>query len=249
METGLNGKRILVTGAGKGIGAEITRALVGEGAIPLVHYHKNDELIEELRKELVSQCPESLFFQADFSKPEEVEQLAQKVVASGSVYGVVHNAGWANNASFMESKREEWLRAVQVDLLAVMTLTQRLLPTMQEAHQGRIVNIVGDSARIGERGLSVSTAGRGGVIAFGKSLAREVGRENITVNTVALGLIKTPSTQWLTPELEQKAARNYPMGRLGRIEDVVPAILFLLSEKAGWITGQTLSVNGGYSMI
>lgn len=248
LELGLMGKNILVTGAGKGIGVAIARALAAEGAVPLVHYHRSDAGVEALRQEFTLECPGCLFFQADLANSVEVEQLAEQVLAAGPVYGLVHNAGWANNGSFMESKREEWQKALQVDLLAVMALTHRLLPSMQEAHQGRIVHIVGDSARIGERGLSVSTAARGGIIAFGKSLAREVGRENITVNTVSLGLIKTPSTQWLTPELEQKASRNYPMGRLGRIDDVVPAVLFLLSEGAGWITGQTLSVNGGYSM-
>ncbi|MBE3555853.1 MAG: SDR family oxidoreductase [Firmicutes bacterium] len=249
MDFGLGGKRILVTGAGKGIGAAIALSLVEEGAVPLVHVHRFDAEVDTLRQKIAAKCPEALFIQADLEIQSDVERLAEEAISSGPVYGVVHNAGWANNGRFMESAKEEWQKTVQVDLLAIMTLTQRLLPEMQKAGRGRILHIVGDSARVGERGLSVSTAARGGVLAFGKSLAREIGREQITVNTVALGLIQTPSTQWLTPELEQKAARNYPMGRLGRIEDVVPAILFLLSEGAGWITGQTLSVNGGYSMI
>jgi 2-hydroxycyclohexanecarboxyl-CoA dehydrogenase len=150
--------------------------------------------------------------------------------------------------NFADSAPEAWKPEIDVCLFGVLHCCRAVLPIMAEQNQGRIVNIASDAARVGEKQMAVYAAAKGGIVAFSKSIAKDHGRHWINVNVVCPGTTKTPMVSFLTPELEAKWVKSYTLRRLGQPEDIADAIVFLLSDRASWITGQTISVNGGYSM-
>jgi len=168
----------------------------------------------------------------------------------GPVEVLVNNAGYLESKLFVETRPEEWTRQVDVCLYGVMHCCHAVAPRMARQRGGRIVNIVGDSARVGQPRLSITAAARGGVLTLTKTLAKELGRANITVNALALGYVETAHSdqEWLAANRE-KILSFYSIRRLGRPEDVAPLVAFLASEHAGWITGQTISVSGGYTTV
>jgi 2-hydroxycyclohexanecarboxyl-CoA dehydrogenase len=163
---------------------------------------------------------------------------------------LVNNAGFIESRLFLESKPEDWRRQVDVGLYGVLNCCHVVAPRMVEQRGGRIVNIVGDSARVGQPRLAITAASRGGVITLARTLARELGRANITINTLALGYVETAHSDqaWLAANRD-KVLAFYPIRRLGRAADVAPFVAYLASEHAGWVTGQTISVSGGYSTV
>jgi 2-hydroxycyclohexanecarboxyl-CoA dehydrogenase len=180
----------------------------------------------------------------------------------GGVDVLVNCAGWTIDRLFMEKPRGEWEREIAIDMWGFINATRAVLDGMVKRNYGRIVSIGSDAGRMGEWREAVYSGTKAGVIAMSKAIAREVGKHNITLNVVCPGLIVgSPETSgtnsmWsseqlgkFTPEVRDKAAKAYPLRRLGTAEDVVPAVLLLASDRAAYITGQTLSVSGGYTMI
>jgi len=180
----------------------------------------------------------------------------------GRVDVLVNCAGWTIDRLFMEKPRSEWEREIAIDTWGFINSVRAVLDGMVKRNYGRIVSIGSDAGRMGEWREAVYSGTKASVIAMSKAIAREVGKHGITLNVVCPGLIPgTPETSgsnsmWsseqtdkFTPEVREKAAKAYPMRRLGTPEDVVPAILLLASDRASYITGQTLSVSGGYTMI
>jgi 2-hydroxycyclohexanecarboxyl-CoA dehydrogenase len=180
----------------------------------------------------------------------------------GKVDVLVNCAGWTIDRLFIEKPRAEWEKEIAIDTWGFINSVRAVLDPMVERRYGRIVSIGSDAGRMGEWREAVYSGTKASVIAMSKSIAREVGKHNITLNVVCPGLIVgSPQTSgansmWsseqlekFTPEVRDKAAKNYPLRRLGTAEDVVPAVLLLASDRASFITGQTLSVSGGYTMV
>ena len=252
MDLGLKDRVVLVTGAAKGCGAAIALSAAQEGAHVVVNYARSAKEAEETVEAAKAMGVRSVAVQADVGNRAEVRRMFQQIKEQfGRLDGLVNNAGPDYiHKFFMDTSEEEWGANVQVGLMGVLNCCWEAIPMMIEQGGGKIVSISGDSARVGESHHSPAAAARGGVISFTKSLAREVGRNEITVNVVSMGLVHTHSTTpFVTKEYQSLLLRNfYPIKRLGETKDVAGIAVFLLSQRADWITGQTISANGGYCM-
>jgi len=251
MDLGLTGKVALVTGGARDIGREISRALAREGAAVAVNYHASKAEAESLVAEITQAGGRARAWQADVVDYARVESMVDAVVSEfGRLDVLVNNAGYLEQKLFLETRPEEWRRQIDVCFGGVLNGCHAAARRMAAQGSGRIVSIVGDSARVGQPRLAISAGARGGVLALTKTLARELGRHHVTVNALALGWVETAHSDraWLEKNRERLLA-FYPVRRLGRPEDVGPFVAFLASDAAGWVTGQTISVSGGYSTI
>ncbi len=251
MDTGLKGKVAIVTGAARDVGREVALALAAEGAIVAVNCHKSRDGAEAVVREIVQAGGEARVYPADVSNYESVCGMVDAVAKDwGRIDVLVNNAGMVLRQKFLATTPQDWQRQVGVGLYGVIHTCHAVLPHMVKQKGGRIISLAGDSARVGESGLAVTAAARSGAIALTKSLAKEFGRDRITVNALTLGLVVTEHNppEWLAANAD-RINRQYPLGRIGRPEDVAPMVVFLASDGARWITGQVRSVNGGYSMV
>ncbi|MCQ6275325.1 SDR family oxidoreductase [Bacillus sp. V3B] len=250
MELDLKGKNVFITGAAKGIGQGIAFAAAGEGANIALHYLSSVEEAVHTAKEITSAYGVNVHLvKGDIAKAEDVVRMKEELDHSlGGIDCIVNNAGFAQMKSFFQYELDEWKHEVDVCFYGVLNLVHTFMPEMIEKKRGQFINIVGDSARIGDKNLIISAAARNGAISFLKSLAQDVGKSNVQCNTVALGLINQGSLDFNEATLE-KIVKQYPLKRLGKVDDVTGMILFLLSNHADWITGQVISVNGGHSML
>lgn len=261
MDLGLTDKIALVTGAGQGMGRGIALALANEGCHVLI----NDLNIEAARKvsgEVEAVGRRSSAYQADVSNSEHVSRMFGAILKDYPVLDIlVNGAGIGDSTPFAESTREEWDRVLGVCLHGTLNCTREALPGMIARNSGKIVSIVSDAGRIGEPGLAIYSAAKAGIIGFSKAMAKEVGRHHINVNCVSPGATLTDHIREMYntmkaklgdaafDERQRKVLRKYPLGRLGEVEDIASAVCFLASDRASWITGQTLSVSGGYSTV
>jgi len=249
MKLGLEGKVALVTGGARDVGGEIVRALAAEGATVAVNYRNSRAEAEALTQEVAAAGGKAGAVMADVADYGAVRAMIDQVVADfGRLDILVNNAGFVLRQRFVETTPEDWRRQIDVGLYGVIHCVHAAIPHLSAGQGGRIISLAGDSARVGEAGLAVTAAARGGVLALTKSLAKELGRAAITVNALALGLVETSHSDaaWLDANRE-RIVRNYPLRRLGRAEDVAPMVAFLASDAAAWITGQVISISGGYS--
>lgn len=252
MNLSLTGKAALVTGAGRDVGRAIALELAAQGAAVAVNYQASAEAAEKVVAEIAAAGGRALACQADIADLAATQAMVGRVVeAFGSLDIVVNNAGVAERARFLDTTPEQWKRHIDVGLLGTVNTSHAALPHMVKAGRGgRILSLGGDSSRVGEANLSMAAASRAATIALIKSLAREFGRYDITCNAVTLGMIQSAHSDpdWLAENLP-KMVKNYPLKRIGQPADVAPMIAFLASADAGWITGQTISVNGGFAML
>jgi NAD(P)-dependent dehydrogenase (short-subunit alcohol dehydrogenase family) len=250
----LEGRRALVTGSGQGVGRAIALSLARAGAVVAV----NDVVVE--RAQGVVQKIRNDGGKADVAAFDvtDWDGVQAAVAALGTVHILVNNAGNAGIEGypglhpFVESEPDEWDRFFKVNVYGVMHCTRAVLPGMIQAADGRIVTVVSDAARYGDANMAPYAAAKAGAAGFSRSVAREVGRHGITVNNVALGTIKTPTTEPpgadRSDDQLQKQLRQYIIRRRGEPEDVAGLVTYLVSPLASWITGQTYPVNGGYSL-
>jgi 2-hydroxycyclohexanecarboxyl-CoA dehydrogenase len=237
----------LVTGAAGGIGAAIARELAAAGHAVAVADLRLDAA-EAIAGELGGFAVE-----LDVTDPESVTAaVAQTQKALGPVEIAVNNAGWDELKPFVETDEEFWSRVVAINFTGGLRVTRAVLPGMIERGWGRLVNIGSDAGRVGSSLESVYSGAKGGVIAFTKTIAREVARSGVTANVVCPGPTRTPLLDTMTAEggdrLVEALTRAVPMRRLAEPDDIAVAVAFFASERAGYITGQTLSVSGGLTM-
>jgi 3-oxoacyl-[acyl-carrier protein] reductase len=250
MDLELKGKVALVTGAARGVGRAIALALAAEGAQVAVNYRNSGGDADTLIAEIAGKGGNAKAYKADVADFAAVKTMVDRVAGDfGGVNILINNAGLAMRQRFVETKPEDWRRQIDACLYGAIHCCYAVAPHLDAGKNGRIVSIIGDSSRVGESGLSVVAAARAGVVALMKSLAREFGRSGTTANTVSLGLVETAHDKdWLEANRE-KLVKLYPMRRLGHPDDVAPMVTLLASPRSGWITGQVLSISGGFSMV
>ncbi|MEO8297782.1 MAG: SDR family oxidoreductase [Burkholderiales bacterium] len=264
MDLQLAGKSVIVTGSGSNIGRAIALAFAREGAkVAIADIDvRQCEKVAQLARE--TGAKEVLAMPTDVTNWEQVQRLASSVEEQfGAIDVLVNNVGWTVDRLFMEKPREEWEKEIQLNLWSNINCTRAVLDAMVKAGRGSVVNIGSDAGRMGEFREAVYGATKAGVIALAKSLAREYGRKGVRFNTVCPGTTLPDSDEeigersiwatgmkdWNTPEMRERIAKAYPLRRVGRPDDISNAVLFMASGCSSFITGQTLSVSGGYTMM
>jgi len=273
MDLGLKGKVAIVTGSGRGIGRGIAMTLAANGA----HVAINDfylDRAEAVAKEITDTGGKALPVQADVTQSVQVDDMVGKVAAElGAVHILVNNAGIPAGVletdplslmrTFMDANRSDWEKLINLDFVGVLNCCKAALPYMVKQKYGKIVSIISDAGRVGEPNLAVYSGVKAGVVGFSKALAKEVARYEINVNCVAASattgtyLSELTGTEAPRNDAERerldKALKVYPLGRskkrLGTPTDMANAVAFFVSDVSEWVTGQVLSINGGYCMV
>ncbi|MDE3828506.1 3-oxoacyl-[acyl-carrier-protein] reductase [Sinorhizobium meliloti] len=242
----LSGRKALVTGASGGIGEEIARMLHAQGAVVGLHGTRVEKL-ETLANTLGERVQ---IFPANLSDRAEVKALGEKAEADlGGVDILVNNAGITKDGLFVRMSDEDWDNVIEVNLTAVFRLTRELTHPMMRRRFGRIVNITSVVGVTGNPGQANYCASKAGMIGFSKSLAQEIATRNVTVNCVAPGFIESAMTGKLNDKQKEGIMSGIPMRRMGSGAEVASAVAYLASNEAGYVTGQTIHVNGGMAMI
>jgi len=244
----LEGKAAIVSGAASGIGRATADALADAGA----HVFLGD--IDENNGEAAATAIRERNRSADFIRLDvtdlgSIDQFKSAVLAkNGGVDIVVNVAGWGKIEPFMENTPDFWRKVIDLNLMGPVAVTRAFLDNMMERGSGRVVTVSSDAGRVGSLGETVYSGAKGGAIAFSKSLAREMARFNITVNCVCPGPTDTPLLAKVPERHREAFIRATPMRRLGRPEDIADAVVYFASDRAGFVTGQVLSVSGGLTM-
>ncbi|MFN0027593.1 MAG: SDR family NAD(P)-dependent oxidoreductase [Acidimicrobiales bacterium] len=244
----------LVTGGGRGIGREICLALAADGRKVAVADLRTEEAAAAAEA-VRAAGGQAIAVSMDVTDPDSVQQgILQVIDELGPIEVLVNCAGWDELKPFLDTDEAFWDRIIELNYKGVLRTVHACLPAMIEAGWGRIVNIGSDAGRVGSSMEAVYSGAKGGVIAFGKTIAREMARKGITVNTVCPGPTATPLLQEIVDasasgdKVISAMANAVPMKRVGQPHEVASAVAYLASEPAGFITGQTLSVSGGLTM-
>jgi NAD(P)-dependent dehydrogenase (short-subunit alcohol dehydrogenase family) len=253
MDLNLKGKVAIVTGAAMGIGRQIALTFAEEGANVVIA-----DLVEEkaknVAKEVKSLGVEALVIKTDITKMEEAEEMARATIDRfGKIDILVNNAGTWVVKYFMQTSKEDWQKETDVCWYGVLNCTKAVLQSMINQKSGRIINIGSDAGRVGEPFLPVYSGAKGAVVAFTKGLAKDVARHNILVNVICPSTVPTESaTESLRLDEEERMRKTlsfYPLRRLTTTQDIANMVVFLASDRANCITGQTISINAGYCMV
>ena len=263
MDLGLTDRTVIVTGGGSNIGRGIVLAFAEE-ASNVVIADIDDAQGQKVAKEADTLAGKIIAIKTDVTNVDSVAAMVKKTLEEfGQIDILVNCAGWVMDRLFIEKPRAEWEKEVSINFWGVINCIRAVLDHMIEQKHGRIITISSDAGRMGEYKEAVYAGCKGAAIALSKSLARELGRHGINVNVVCPSLTIPESKEHIreesmwggelmgvfTPEAQEKATKAYPLRRLGSPEDVANATVFLASDAAGFITGQTISVSGGYTMM
>jgi len=244
----LTDKIALVTGASRGIGKGIAQALGAENAT-VIGTATSQSGADGIAATFVENNFKGTGMVLDVADSESVTNCLKQITEEfGAPDILVNNAGITRDTLLMIMKDEQWEDIINTNLSSVFRMSKAVLRPMMKKRDGRIINISSVVGATGNPGQSNYAAAKAGVVGFGKSLAREIGSRNITVNTVAPGFIDTDMTRELAPEQREMLSSQIPLGRLGAVEDVAAAVVFLASPSAAYITGETIHVNGGMYM-
>jgi len=245
----LKGQVAIVTGAAQGIGRAIAATLSQEGA-RLVVSDIREEAAIEAAKQLTATGQEAMALAVNVADDANVKTMVEKVLSSwGKIDILVNNAGITRDALLIRMKEADWDAVLDINLRGVFHCTKAVLPTMTKQRNGKIVNIASIVGVMGNAGQANYVASKAAVIGLTKTTAREYASRGVTVNAVAPGFIETAMTAALSQDVRQRLMEQIPLGRLGTPQDVANAVLFLVSEQAGYLTGQVLHVNGGMLMV
>jgi 3-oxoacyl-[acyl-carrier protein] reductase len=253
MDLGLAGKVVLVTGAGQGLGRAIGLAFGAERAHVAFHYRASADGAEAAAAQARGLGGKSLAVGADLLVEADVTSAVDRVERElGPIDVLVNNAAATQRKLFLETTAADWDAQIDVTVKGTLRITQAVVGRMAARRSGAVVNLMGDSGRVGESRLLVTATARAATVGLTKSLAREFARAGIRANCVSIALVQTDRFDahagGADDERMKKIVAQYPLGRVGRAEDVTPMVLLLASPRAAWVTGQIVSVNGGYAM-
>lgn len=245
----LQGKVALVTGASRGIGRSIAIELAKQGANIAVNYAGSVDRANEVVAEIKGLGREAIAIQCDVANADSVTDMIKTTLnAFGTIDILVNNAGITKDNLLMRMKESEWDDVINTNLKGVFLCTKAVTRPMMKQRKGRIINITSIVGVTGNPGQANYVAAKAGVIGFTKTTAKELAQRNITVNAIAPGFITTDMTDKLTDEVKQAMLGQIPLGTFGNPEDIANAVVFLASEESGYITGQTLHIDGGMYM-
>jgi len=239
-------KRVIITGGTKGLGKAIALSFAREGAWVGINYSSDDKSASSTEAELKRLTTKFILLKADVSSGSSVRKMINNVLDQWEYVDIlVNNAGVIRDKLLMFLDEKDWDRVLEVNLKGTYLCSRAIIKTMIARRSGRIINITSPSAITGRAGQTNYSASKGGIISFTKSLSKEMARLGITVNAVCPGIISTPMIENLDQETKSDLLNMIPMGKFGKPEDIASMVLFLASEKAGYITGQILTVDGG----
>ena len=245
----LKDKVALVTGASRGIGREIAQTLAAYGASVIVNYNGSKDSADEVVEMISAAGGKAIAVKADVAKAEEIARLFEEAQAAfGRIDILVNNAGITRDNLILKMSEEEYDTVLDTNLKGAFLCMKHAAKIMLRQKNGRIINISSISGIAGNAGQANYCAAKAGLIGLTKSLAKELGSRGITVNAVAPGFIETEMTEKLSEQVKEGMLAQIPLKRAGSVKDIAEAVAFLASERAAYITGQTLSVNGGMAM-
>ncbi|WP_019416051.1 3-oxoacyl-[acyl-carrier-protein] reductase [Paenisporosarcina sp. TG20] len=245
----LNGKTAIVTGASRGIGAEIAKYLAKEGARIAVNYSGSEARAMEVVNEIIENGGEAFAIQASVSDADSVSAMVSETISRfGSIDILVNNAGITRDNLLMRMKENEWDDVINTNLKGVFLCTKAVTRQMMKQRSGRIINISSIVGVSGNAGQANYVAAKAGVIGLTKTTAKELASRNINVNAIAPGFITTEMTEKLSDDVKAQMLIQIPLAKLGSPQDVAKAVLFFASEDSNYITGQTLHIDGGMVM-
>jgi 3-oxoacyl-[acyl-carrier protein] reductase len=253
----LAGSTVLITGAGQGLGRALGLGFAAEGANVAFHYNASADGAEKAAAEAAELGVRALAVGGDLRDAAAVAGIVEQTEAALGPIGVlINNAAVTKRQRFLESSPQDWAPQIDVTVTGTLQVTHAVAKRMAERRTGAIVNLLGDSGRVGESGLLVTATARSSTVGLTKSLAKELARFGIRANAVSLALVRTDNfdahagtaAAGEVDETMRKILAQYPLGRVGRPDDIVPMVLLLASPLSSWTTGQVVSINGGYAM-
>ena len=245
----LQGKVSLVSGSSRGIGRATAIMLAENGSDVAVNYVSNEVAAQQVVQEIQKLGRRAIACKADVSKREECWGMVERAQEElGPIHILVNNAGITRDRSFLKLSPENWREVIVTHLDGAFNLTGKLLPNMIESKWGRVINITSIVGQVGNFGQTNYAVAKGGLMAFTKTLAKEVAHKGVTVNAVSPGFIETDMTAGVPPNVLETVRQMTPVGRLGKPEEVAAAVCFLAGPKASFITGTIINVNGGMYM-
>lgn len=247
----LANQRAIITGGTRGIGKAIATRFIEQGASVAIfgtNSERGNETLKELQP-LASEGQKVLFYQVDVSKSEQVNESIERVLQEfGNLDILINNAGITRDNLLMRLSKEDWEQVLDVNLTSVFYTCRAVVRAMMKARRGKIINITSVVGLMGNAGQTNYAASKAGIIGFTKSLAKEMGSRNLCVNCIAPGFIKSDMTDVLNEKQREAILSQIPMQRLGEVEDIANAALFLASSLSDYVTGQVLTVDGGLVM-
>ncbi|WP_404409107.1 3-oxoacyl-[acyl-carrier-protein] reductase [Jeotgalibacillus malaysiensis] len=245
----LEGKNAIVTGASRGIGRSIAIELAKNGANVVVNYSGNEEKAKETAKEVEAAGTKALVFKADVSNADDVQAMLKETISTfGSIDILVNNAGITKDNLLMRMKEADWDQVMDINLKSVFLTTKAAARPMMKQRRGKIINVSSIVGVMGNAGQANYVASKAGVIGLTKTSAKELAPRGITVNAVAPGFIETDMTGELSEDVQAAMKQMIPLERFGQPEDIAKAVVFLASDDADYITGQTIHIDGGMVM-
>lgn len=242
----LEGKIALVSGASRGVGKAIALKLASSGSKVAINYLASDEAADKVAREIERQGGEAMLSKTDITDAQAVKDMTRQIIGRwGKIDILVNNAGIAKDSLLPRMSDDVWDEVINTNLRGAYLCTKFALRSMMDQSWGRIINISSLAGLVGNLGQANYSAAKGGLIAFTKSVAREMGSRNITVNAIAPGFIVTDMTEKLPQETKDDILSRIPLKRFGTPDDVADLIAFLASERAGYITAQVICIDGG----